>query len=86
LRTFSTIYRKPKNLPLKGGLGWGKTVISQLFQTCVYTVASCRRSFTSALFIVGFKNPEKADVWTFEGKNSTFKLKPNVIPKGKTPN
>ncbi|MHC5750419.1 MAG: carotenoid oxygenase family protein [Nostoc sp.] len=61
-------------------------MIYQLFQTYVYTVARYRQSFNSALFIVGFKNPEKADVWTFEGKNSIFKLKPNVIPKSKTPN
>ena len=23
----------------RGGLGWGKTLVNQLFQTCVYTVA-----------------------------------------------
>ena len=35
----------------RGGLGWGKTVISQLFQTCVYTVAALAkggRSTTSS--------------------------------------
>ena len=24
---------------IRGGLGWGKTLVNQLFQTCVYTVA-----------------------------------------------
>jgi hypothetical protein len=39
LRIFSTIFEILKTLPLKGGLGWGKTSIHKLFQTCVYTVA-----------------------------------------------
>ncbi|AUB38798.1 hypothetical protein COO91_04773 [Nostoc flagelliforme CCNUN1] len=24
----------------RGGLGWGKTLVNQLFQTCVYTVVA----------------------------------------------
>jgi hypothetical protein len=32
--------RKSSSLPFtRGGLGWGKTLVNQLFQTCVYTVA-----------------------------------------------
>ena len=32
--------RKSGSLPfLRGGLGWGKTLVNQLFKTCVYTVA-----------------------------------------------
>ncbi|WP_292758575.1 hypothetical protein, partial [Nostoc sp. NOS(2021)] len=31
--------RKSSSLPfIRGGLGWGKTLVNQLFQTCVYTV------------------------------------------------
>ena len=40
-----TSNRKSSSLPFirAGGLGWGKTQIRQLFQTCVYTVVSKRR-------------------------------------------
>jgi hypothetical protein len=32
--------RKSSSLPFtRGGLGWGKTLVHQVFQTCVYTVA-----------------------------------------------
>ncbi|ACC79970.1 hypothetical protein Npun_R1247 [Nostoc punctiforme PCC 73102] len=31
--------RNPVPSPWKGGLGWGKTLVNQLFQTSMYTVA-----------------------------------------------
>ncbi|QLE48769.1 hypothetical protein FD724_12015 [Nostoc sp. C057] len=32
--------RISSSLPfIRGGLGWGKTLVNQLFQACVYTVA-----------------------------------------------
>ena len=42
--------QESSSLPLtRGGLGWGKTVISQLFQTCVYTVALAEGEIPSPL-------------------------------------
>jgi hypothetical protein len=41
---------KSSSLPfLRGGLGWGKTRIHQLLETCVYTVATMGRHLLSTL-------------------------------------
>ncbi|MCC5665101.1 hypothetical protein LC653_14540 [Nostoc sp. CHAB 5784] len=36
--------KKSSSLPfIRGGLGWGKTLVNHLFQTCVYTIAVSAR-------------------------------------------
>ena len=38
--------KKSSSLPFpRGGLGWGKSLVNQLFQTCVYTVALVKGAF-----------------------------------------
>ncbi|OYD92606.1 hypothetical protein CDG76_24150 [Nostoc sp. 'Peltigera membranacea cyanobiont' 210A] len=41
--------RKSSSLPfIRGGLGWGKTLVNQLFQTYVYTVVIDKRELKAS--------------------------------------